>query len=120
VVGEVEAAVRWRVVGMARCLLALMMMDRRYRLFVIGVDLERLGFPVALEEAVVEEGQRAVLLGLTSVWTAWEVAEEELGCRIGETGFGFGAVPSKTFVKERRISSGKYCMSGPGSLKGRS
>src|SRR5436190_1551743 len=100
---------------MARCLLALMMMDRRYRLFVIGWDLERLGFPVALEEVGVEEGQREVLLGLTSVWTAWEVAEEVLGCRIGEIGFGFGAAQSKTFVKERRMNSGKFCMSGAGS-----
>jgi len=102
--GEEEVAVRCRVVGLVRCHLALMrMMDRRYRFVVIGLDLERFGFPVGLEEAVVEEGQRAVLLGLTSVWTAWEVAEEELRYRIDEIDFGLGAVSRKTFVKERRI-----------------
>ena len=91
---------RWMVVGLARRHLALMM-DRRYRLFVTGLDLERLGFLVGLGEEVVEEGQREALLGPTSVWMAWEVveAESELRCQIDGIGFGLGAVPSKTFVK---------------------
>jgi len=62
----VKAAVRWRVVGLARRLVA-MMMNRRRRLFVTGLNLERLGFPVGLEEAAVGEGQVAALLGPTSV-----------------------------------------------------
>ena len=103
-----ELAVRSMVVGPARCLLALM--NRRHRLFVTGLDLERFGFPVDLEEGVVEEDQREALLDPMSVWRAWEVVREELRCRIGE--IGPGAVLSRTFVKERRISSEKFCMSG--------
>lgn len=94
----VEAVVRSRVVGPARCLLAMMVVRRR-RLFVMGLDLERLGFPVDLEEAVVGEGQREGLLGPMSVWRVWEVVVVESRYRIGETGSGPVAVPSKTFVK---------------------
>jgi hypothetical protein len=91
----VEVAVRSRVVGSARRLLALMM-DRQRHLVVIGLDLERLGFPVGQAEAAVGEGQREALLDPTSVWRVWEVVAGALMCRIGEIGSGFGAVPSKT------------------------
>ena len=91
---------RWRVVGLAPCFLALMM-NRHHHLFVIELGLERFGFPVGLEEVVAVEGRRGALRGRTSVSRVLEVVVGESKCRIDGIGFGPGAVPSRTFVREQ-------------------